>query len=430
MTLPSIGPNTSDRELTSSHRIELDQLSQTLKSVREQLAPPSTLFPKIDALSVEPSRVHHSTPAPLPTWSPSPGLTAPSTPRRTSRDQIGSLRPKFSTRLSSALRLSKNLSNIGKRKKSSFQIESQGLLADLNDASPLGTPSPPLSSPGTESEPISAPGSCRKHSAVSDTTLVDRDSATSLLDTLAPLISGIQQASKRITESTFDQIENEAVENRQRFTTLCAETVTFLISLIGEKRSPCLEIDHEEDMRKLMVMALVKKVEFEIQAVSQNLDASVTPDLLPVASPSLLSTPPQVTALSRSRSRSRSSSSASSSIAGDHPSNPFVLHTTSLQSGHHAKPPARQSTPGHSLGVDSELTLGGRKQSVSIPIGSGDPAGANVNPPAHPGSFYAFVGGAQSSLWATNVRLASFQNSLLFSPSPIAVRRVVGYGAR
>ena len=78
---------------------------------------------------------------------------------------------------------------------------------------------------------------------------------------------------------------------------------------------------------------------------------------------------------------------------------PFILHATSL----HLRPKNRVST------------------SVSIPL-MGNGRGPRPSPP-----YSSFVTGAQSSIWTANViRLGSFQNSALFSSSPVAVRKLIG----
>ena len=79
--------------------------------------------------------------------------------------------------------------------------------------------------------------------------------------------------------------------------------------------------------------------------------------------------------------------------------NPFVLHATSLN----LRPPNRAST------------------SKSIPLtGSG-------RTPQPPPPYSSLVTGAQSSVWTANViRLGSFQNSALFSSSPVVVRKLIG----
>ena len=273
--------------------------------------------------------------------------------------------------------------------------------------------------------PDEVDGPSRQGSVVSDTTLVDEDSAGYLLDLLAPLITGVQKLAPKIvqlsSESSFgiDQRLSSNPKVRDDFFALCAEISQVLESLIMKEGPDGLEIghEHEREMRGLMLVALVKKVDTEVQSVRHpTLKAS-----MPVNDPPILESMSQALKLSAPVTGPSPASPTSSSPLLTRPqtNNPFVLHSNSIRRN------AVSQNPSPGLGAIAE----GRKASVSVPIGV-SAGGARGAPPASPGSFSTFVGGAQSSLWATNIRLASLQNSLLFSPSPIAVRRVVGHAAR
>ena len=374
-------------------------------------------------------------------------------------------RPKIATKLSSAFKFPKSV-RIGRRK--STAVEEQSLLS-IRPSSNISTLSSPTLGDGIlEQAPSFA------HSSSSTATLTqhpegaieeEAESAAFLLDLLAPLIAGIQKLTAKIIDLPNSDNDELSIEVQN----LCMEVEALLGSLkitreeprdLGEAGAAVLGSDnHDREMRDLMLSALLKKVQVGKRAVrtafdvEQNLGMAIPS----IEQPENIETSNMLNLagfLEDKRGQRRSSSSISSPLR-EHSDNPFIVHSTSLS------PPSveRHGTPVDRVpSIDSTLTSshGDRQMSTSIPIGiprrrsssntSRSPTrAAHVLPHAQifgipgsggtqgqippGGSFSAFVGGAQSSLWATNIRLASFQNSLLFSPSPIAVRRIVGHGA-
>ena len=289
------------------------------------------------------------------------------------------------------------------------------------------------------------------------------ESAAFLLDILAPLITGIQKLSAKIVALSSTEIEGLGAA----FQSLCAEVERLLGSLKHDRPESdvVLEEDLDREMKKLMLSALMKKVQVEVQAIRKNAEVDpISSGAIPsIEPPDDVETSDMLDLASfLAGKRTRSSSSTSSSPLAENLSNPFIFHSTSLspplisQQGQ-APPVDRIPSIDSTLGSSHSHSHGDRKQSTAIPIGiprrkSSNPSRSPTRALAQPyfpirglpggqqhsivpgqmppgASFSAFVGGAQSSLWATNIRLASFQNSLLFSPSPIAVRRIVGHGA-
>lgn len=206
----------------------------------------------------------------------------------------------------------------------------------------------------------------RRGSAQSDETLVESDdTASDLLDVLGPLVATLQRLRARIAL--------QSKVGQQSILTQAEEVCALLLRLIEDQQttdhsSTVDKDDHDVEMRSLMLSALLKKVTFE-QTSFQHLQTSSSPGTIPlVLAPR-----------------------AASTLLIPTPLNPLIFHQNSL-----TRP----------------LNLA---QPRSIPI-------ANQ-------SYLGFAGNAQQSAWAANViRLGSYQNSLLFSNSPVAVRRMVSTG--
>jgi len=210
----------------------------------------------------------------------------------------------------------------------------------------------------------------RRDSADSNQTLVeeqDVDPASQMLTVLAPLVSGLQKLRLRIPAQT-DEVMKQYEE-------VCGNLKVLIVELEGSKGTEGDE--HDLEMRSLMLSALLKKVQAERQAIT---------------------TASQVQAKHKANSTTTLTTTSPSAPKFN---NPFVLHATSVN-------------------LTRKYLAPTQRVSVSKTIPS--IVGAAGPPPP----YSSFVGGAQSSTWAMNIiRLGSFQNSMLFSPSPIAVRKIV-----
>ena len=207
----------------------------------------------------------------------------------------------------------------------------------------------------------------------SDDTLVATEPAeitSHLLDSLAPLISALQTLTPKIVH--YQPTSKCVAESHDE---LCEE----MVELVDELKATVLEDGSDRDdldleMARLMLDALCKKITKEQVIVRELMEDEQSQETL-VASDgdAKLSANPECPLLPTS-------------------SNPFVLH------------------------------------SASIPIAARRVSETNNRPiigfapiPAA-GTYVGYVSGAQQT-WARNViRLGSYQNSMLFSPSPVAVR--------
>ncbi|KAK4684533.1 hypothetical protein P7C73_g5639, partial [Tremellales sp. Uapishka_1] len=206
----------------------------------------------------------------------------------------------------------------------------------------------------------------RRSSTVSCDTLVEyQDPATFLLALLAPVVSALQKLSPK------SRLHPATPELRDRFKDLCDRVIYIIEGLENEQPSFAGEDVHETEMRQRMLSALKRKVVDEQLSLQPALET-----MFPLA--------PQPTR------------------------NPFVLHSATI----HLHPAIRTTHP--------------PTAAKSIP-----PVPKVVRFDCHtPGSSYrSFVGSSQLTSWSSNiVRLGSFQASALFTPSPIAVKRVVRSG--
>lgn len=228
----------------------------------------------------------------------------------------------------------------------------------------------------------------RRGSADSDATLVNsiegstdshvEDTAGQLLDVLAPLISALQKLTPRFKNIP---IEEKLVQVHEQ---VCSKLVELLDDLTTHHQArDDSQDEHDLEMTSLMLDALRKKVEQE-RSVSLHRPSVATQEV------------------------EAEETMTEANCEAKHPStglpllpvskNPFILHSTSI-----ALSPSRRSS-----------------SSTSIPIGD------KAVPP--PGTYSAYIGGAQQT-WARNViRIGSYQNSMLFSPSPVAVQPLASFG--
>ncbi|WVR07131.1 hypothetical protein IAU60_004172 [Kwoniella sp. DSM 27419] len=227
----------------------------------------------------------------------------------------------------------------------------------------------------------------------SQETLVDAPAAVktvdadSLLNTLAPVVSELQRLAPQVISYLQRGLDSPL---GVQFTDICVE----LLDIVNEIRQQAREVtdcrpkqqehfsnvlmSHDQDMRDLLLAALTTKVEREYERLTaiKGLPAVVTP-----------------------------------------PDDPFVLHSTSLPALPRANRATRGSTPikiGPGSMASSDFDTNTDTDSASITL---------IN-----GSSSSHLYPAQGSQgWARNlVRLGSYQASLLFSNSPVAVRAQQG----
>lgn len=195
------------------------------------------------------------------------------------------------------------------------------------------------------------------------------DPAGELLALLAPVISTLQRLGIKISSHVHILPSAEYAGLKDHYLKACNAMLSLLNQLqslyssVKARRSSLVDTEDGLEMRTLMLEALIKKIKAE-QAQFRTL--------------------PTVPASSH---------------------NPFVVHAASLQKPDQRPSERRASTV----------------QSNPIKI-----TPAQVTLPNEEISNRSFIPNAQQSSWAMNiVRLGSFQASALFSPSPIAVRKLV-----
>jgi DNA-binding ferritin-like protein len=221
--------------------------------------------------------------------------------------------------------------------------------------------------------------STRRASGDSDKTLVGDDTAGQLLELLAPIVSGIQRVAAQVKVA----VGTGEISVKKDFEEVCEEMLRLITGLKhGYEKT---EDGHDGEMRGLMLEALSKKVSAELATVRAR-----------KAGPTSATSPPN-----------KPSSSPLALVA----ENPFIVHASSLNTTQnpmfHPSTRRASSEPKRIPAADTEQTM-------------------------PPGSFSAFTGTAQASVWGLNniFRLGSYQSTMLFSPSPIAVRRNTGSGRR
>lgn len=224
----------------------------------------------------------------------------------------------------------------------------------------------------------------RRGSADSDATLVGSDpgadtvgySADQLLEVLAPLVSALQRLTPRLDTA-------DPPRDLLRHHHLICEKLTTLfddvVRLHGNHSEQTDSRDeHDLEMSSLMLDALRKKVDSE-RFATQPRGALIVREV-----------EVQETVIEQQRAGQESPLLPVSK-------NPFIVHPTSI---------ALSSS---------------RRSSVSSNV----PIGEKAIPP---GTYSSFLAGGQQT-WAKNViRIGSYQNSMLFSPSPVAVRPLASFG--
>ncbi|KAL7421675.1 hypothetical protein Q5752_003444 [Cryptotrichosporon argae] len=220
-------------------------------------------------------------------------------------------------------------------------------------------------------------------------------STTELLAQLAPLVSGLQALTPKVVG-----LAEPALAGPHE--SACAA----LLDLLDRLR-PADGEAFALEMRELMLEALVRKVRAEQRAVA----AMPSPSSSASNSPALAST-------TNSPSDSPQTELSVSPFA-QHQHNPFILHSTSLLHS------SRRASLARSIPAARSIDHVGAAGAYAKATAAADAARLGAPP-----SYHSFVGQSQlTAAWQTGiVRLGSFQASALFSPSPIAVRRVVGHG--
>ena len=224
----------------------------------------------------------------------------------------------------------------------------------------------------------SSPETKRRGSADSDQTLTNPvpEDLDGLLQILAPLVSALQKAALRVSA-----LPDAPLDITINFEMACDK----LLGLLGVVEMRVMDqagaIDaHDLEMTALMIEALRNKVDVEKNKIAAIYMQPEVQELIDDEQ-------------EEEEEEIKVSQKDTESPAGplvSQTNNPFILHSTSI-----TLTSRRAATPGR-----------------GIPISR--PSSSNVSP---------FVGGAQQT-WARNiVRIGSFQNSALFSPSPIAVNK-------
>ncbi|WVQ99322.1 hypothetical protein IAU59_006454 [Kwoniella sp. CBS 9459] len=274
--------------------------------------------------------------------------------------------------------------------------------------------------------------------------------ADKLLSLLAPHISELQRLGARMSSYRSSLVKGSSVQSSlspglsilgdseqddnnifRLFKNICDR----LLDLMSElKTQPHSESEHEQDhdleMRDLMISALVKKVEFELDRLPPTdqlrSGLQVSTDNASKLGHDYTLAPP---------SRPRGST------------NPFIVHSASLL----APPVHLPVTTTGTQALDSTNGVDGTGVNVNIDANSNyvrrgsNPIKISLTPSPNPTSVgkqgfseyeyeCEYLAPAQQastgSGWAKNlVRLGSYQASMLFSNSPVAVRRIgVGVG--
>ncbi|WVQ72428.1 hypothetical protein IAR50_001980 [Cryptococcus sp. DSM 104548] len=218
--------------------------------------------------------------------------------------------------------------------------------------------------------------------AVNATSYSEEDSAGVLLAALAPVIAALQCLGVKLrTHVKSLQALEEYKSIRDAFLAACGSVLDLLMELKSLPKTPLKspsagslvgggQEGQDLEMRSLMLEALKKKVKSEQHQLS-----TVS-----------LACPPK---------------------SPSH-NDPFAFHSVS---------------PPSSLGQPRR-----RSTTQSVPIKISAAAGGGQ---AGEITYRSFMADAQQSSWALNVvRLGSFQASALFTPSPVAVRRLVGDGGK
>jgi hypothetical protein len=198
---------------------------------------------------------------------------------------------------------------------------------------------------------------------------VDRDDATILLSLLAPLISRLQKLGRAIRDLDPDQVMGGTYEKFR----ICSEKLEGKIEWYHQSTPSSAGVDpHDLEMKTLLLDALSKKIQQE--RINTLLKPKIEPPL------------------------------------GQHTpnDNPLILHSTGVLSAERRSitPPVQ---PNRGIPIGTAINTG-------MGIGIGNLGGQD-------GMYPSFTHATQQIGLSNVFRLGSFQNSFLFSPSPVAVRQ-------
>ena len=207
------------------------------------------------------------------------------------------------------------------------------------------------------------------------------DNASHILDILAPVVASLQKITPRISNNMAD------LETILKDYDHVCESILQLLDGLRSKDRGSVKDDHDLEMTSLMLDALHKKVgkeQMSVHLIRQPINIKADYESM------------------REESVAKRESEETKYMTSPlllHSQNPFVLHSTSIT----LSSTRRSSVAGK--GVPIELH------------------GATAAPKDH-------LMPVQQT-WAKNViRLGSFQNSMLFSPSPVAVRPIATISPR
>ncbi|WRT66273.1 uncharacterized protein IL334_003226 [Kwoniella shivajii] len=270
----------------------------------------------------------------------------------------------------------------------------------------------------------------RRGSDDSDQTLVDPSnnelSAEELLNLLAPSMTRLQRLSRKVAASN-NGFSSTDYSVKSTFNDICTQFLDLLQSLRCPSSSdPDTDPDYkgnddprddseELEMRNLMLSALTKKLQIE-----NNRCSSLSPSLIDARNPFIIHSS-SLSSESKIRSISSLESRPSTVKGMKFAGNDFVDTEILLSPSIHPKRFSKPIKIDHkNIDIDKDK-VGGTEDEINTV-----------------GSFSSFLSKYQNSTnsrhidnmnnpWAQNViRLGSFQASLLFSNSPIAVRKLSG----
>lgn len=297
-----------------------------------------------------------------------------------------------------------------------------------------GSKSPRFTDHLTErtSAPIWSTDAATEMQMATPTDTLGSQAASELLGCFAPPIRSLQTSSKSL-QVQFDIEQTD----RERFMAIGRSLLEQLTSaqewarqISSDKKandgSHMLD-SHDHEMIQLVLTALVKKVETEMTAIAKHTELGNR----------VLSKPEQPRVPDGFRESSGKGGSPISSLDG-HGSNLSSPVTITLTNPTHSHPGSRSIAPSISSLLQRSLapTPGSASNpfivhstSIFAPVRprapSQTPKRIGAPPLSGTSSSYAtFVSGSQMSTRHINdiVRLGSLQNSVLFSPSPVAVR--------
>lgn len=208
-----------------------------------------------------------------------------------------------------------------------------------------------------------------------------RDTASDLLSLLAPLVSSLQTLGLRLKDS--ESVEQEMIDDFRGCCTDLEDRINIYNTPIPDQDA---ELNaHDLEMRTLLLDALGKKV------IAERTSCPEAHVPAPLQAPSPLNASPPSTV------------SRTSSTSG----NPFVLHSSDIIGSRRSSTPNPMPIP-IGAGAGSGIGIGG---------------GTGMGRGTHLGPYPSFADASHQTGLSNVFRLGSFQNSLLFSPSPVAVRQ-------